>query len=86
MAVAPRCEGGRGEVVDAHRDTSAGQQGEGDNGPTYRLSGRRLRLALETMTKPPPRADAHANPAIYVFEHRERSSDAEMAGGVSMVG
>ena len=41
-------------------------------------------LALQATTKPPPRADAHANPPIKAFEHRERTGDPEEAGGLSV--
>ena len=84
----PRHDGKGAEVVDAHRETRAGRQGEGENGSTYRLSGRLLRLALETMTttKPPPRADGHAITPIKRVNNESVRATPEMAGGVSMAG
>ena len=84
IGVSPRCDRKGPEVIDANRDTRAGRQGEREDGSTYRLSARRSRLALYTTTKPPSRADAHANPPIKAFGHRERTSDTAVAGGVSM--
>ena len=40
IGVSPRCDRKGPEVIDANRDTRAGRQGEREDGPRHRLSGR----------------------------------------------
>ena len=69
VGVASRRDRKRAEVVNTDSDTRTFRERHGDDWPTDSQPRCFPRLALQTVAKPPPGADIHADPPIKPLQH-----------------